>query len=195
MGETPDRHLHWDTLSTESVSESSGVAGGPPGGGDGDEPPGDGRDGPPGGAGEPPGGAGEPPGRDFPPATFANFRIVTSLGRGGMGHVYLALDVSIDRLVAIKFIREPGERQRARFRNEARAEGKLDHPNIVKIYHVGEIEGQPYIVTEYVAGESLSARAKPMTWQDALVLGIGLASGLAEAHRRSVLHRDIKPSN
>jgi serine/threonine protein kinase/formylglycine-generating enzyme required for sulfatase activity len=216
MGTTPEHSLHWDALSTESVGGAGdGAGGGPPGGagdGAGGGPPGGAGDGPPGRAGndetagagdglpstaddDPPGGAGKPPARAFPPATFANFRIVTSLGRGAMGHVYLALDVSIDRFVAIKFIREPGERQRARFRTEARAVGKLDHPNIVRILHFDEIEGQPYIVTEYVAGESLSARAKPMTWQAALALGIGIANGLAAAHRRNVLHRDIKPSN
>jgi serine/threonine protein kinase/formylglycine-generating enzyme required for sulfatase activity len=177
--------------STADAPPGSG-AGGPPGdGGDGstgDDPPGDEQ-------GGPPGGAETPPGESFPPATFANFRIVTSLGRGAMGHVYLAQDVSIGRLVAIKFIREPGERQRKRFLREANALGMLDHPNIVKIYQLGEIEGQPYIVAEYVAGESLSARGKPMPWQEALALGIGMADGLAAAHRRNVLHRDIKPSN
>jgi serine/threonine protein kinase/formylglycine-generating enzyme required for sulfatase activity len=201
MGKTPEQPPHWDTLSTESVSEADGGDGvGPPGGGEGgppgddgdgstgDDPPGDEQDGPPGGAETPP----EP---SFPPAAFANFRIVTSLGRGAMGHVYLAQDVSIGRFVAIKFIREPGERQRKRFLREASALGMLDHPNIVKIWHFDAIDGQPYIVAEYVAGESLSARAKPMPWQEALALGIGMADGLAAAHRCNVLHRDIKPSN
>jgi serine/threonine protein kinase/formylglycine-generating enzyme required for sulfatase activity len=184
MGKTLEHTLYWDGLSTESVGRDGA---GPPGGDSADPPGGDGDD--------PPGGAGKQPARAFPPATFANFRIVTLLGRGAMGHVYLAQDVSIDRFVAIKFIREPGERQRKRFRTEARAVGKLDHPNIVKIWHFDEIEGQPYIVTEYVAGESLSACARPMPWQEALALGLGMANGLAAAHRRNVLHRDIKPSN
>jgi eukaryotic-like serine/threonine-protein kinase len=178
----PERPFHWDTLSTESVSAAGGGGGdgGGPRGGDGDDPP---------------GGGGTPPDRPFPPAMFANFRIITSLGRGAMGHVYLAQDLSIGRFVAIKFIREPGDRQRKRFLREASALGMLDHPNIVKIWHFDQIEGQPYIVAEYVAGESLSTRAKPMPWQEALALGMGMADGLAEAHRRNVLHRDIKPSN
>jgi serine/threonine protein kinase/formylglycine-generating enzyme required for sulfatase activity len=217
MAKTPDHKLHWDTLSTESVSEADGGDGGDPPGDGGDGPPGDGGDGPPGDGGDgppgdggdgssgddspgdegddPPGGRETPLGESFPPATFANFRIVTSLGRGAMGHVYLAQDVSIGRRVAIKFIREPGERQRKRFLREASALGMLDHPNIVKIWHFDEIEGQPYIVAEYVAGESLSARPKPMPWLEALALGIGMADGLAAAHRCNVLHRDIKPSN
>jgi serine/threonine protein kinase/formylglycine-generating enzyme required for sulfatase activity len=135
-----------------------------------------------------------PPG-SFPPLTFDNFRIIKFLGQGGMGRVYLAQDIPIGRHVAIKFIREPGDVQRERFLKEAQAAGKLDHSNIVKIYHFGEIEGQPYIVAEYVPGKSLGARDKPIPWQEALMLGIGLARGLAEAHRRGVLHRDIKPSN
>jgi formylglycine-generating enzyme required for sulfatase activity len=168
---------HWDTLSTETALLPAAADSAP---GDGERP----------GSGEK-----EPHAGGFPPATFANFRIIRLLGRGGMGQVYLAQDTSIDRLVAIKFIRKPGERQRARFRNEARAAGKLDHPNIVKIFQFDEVKGQPYIVAEYVDGESLGACPRPMPWQEALALGLGMASGLADAHRRGVLHRDIKPSN
>ncbi len=131
----------------------------------------------------------------FPPQEFANFLIVGSLGKGGMGHVYKAYDKSIGRYVAIKFIHHPGEVQRARFLTEARAAGKLNHPNIVQIFHFDELAGQPYIVAEYVEGTSLSARQKPLSWREALPLGIELAEGLAAAHREGVLHRDIKPSN
>jgi hypothetical protein len=131
----------------------------------------------------------------FPPQEFANFLIVGSLGQGGMGHVYKAYDKSIGRYVAIKFIRQPGEVQRVRFLNEARTAGSLNHPNIVQIFHFGELMGQPYIVAEYVEGTSLSARQKPISWREALPLGIDLAEGLAAAHGVGVLHRDIKPSN
>jgi formylglycine-generating enzyme required for sulfatase activity len=131
----------------------------------------------------------------FPPQEFANFLIVGSLGQGGMGHVYKAYDTSIGRYVAIKFIRQPGEAQRARFLTEARAAGKLNHPNIVQIFHFDDLAGQPYIVAEYVEGTSLSTHRKPISWREALPLGIDLATGLAAAHREGVLHRDIKPSN
>ena len=169
---------HWDTLSTETAA--------PPASTDDRS-----RNCPQG----LPGGADEPPAGSFPPSRVDNFRIIRSLGQGGMGHVYLAQDTSIDRLVAIKFIREPGKRQRASFRIEAQAAGKLDHPNIVKIWHYDEIDGQPYIVVEYVDGKTLSAYPRPMPWQEALALALGMTSGLADAHRRGVLHRDIKPSN
>lgn len=135
----------------------------------------------------------------FPPSEFENFRIVRALGRGGMGEVYLAEDTSIGRLVAIKFIRHPSALARELFRNEARAVGKLDHTNIVRIFHAGEVADTPYIVTEFVPGRSLGEilreRSEPLRWRQALAWGIEIAAGLSAAHRCGVLHRDIKPTN
>ena len=84
---------------------------------------------------------------------------------------------------------------REQFLNEARAAARLQHPNVVSVYRVGEIDGHPYIISEFVRGQNLDRIKLPMPWNRALELGIGLARGLAAAHRRGVLHRDIKPGN
>jgi serine/threonine protein kinase/formylglycine-generating enzyme required for sulfatase activity len=139
----------------------------------------------------------DPPGGWTPPAEFNEFRLVRQLGRGAMGVVYLAHDHSLDRQVAVKFIaaQQPNARARARFQTEARAIARLKQPNVVTVFRVGEVEGYPYIVSEYLNGMSLAELPQPHPWRRVLSLGIGLARGLAEAHRHGVLHRDIKPAN
>jgi serine/threonine protein kinase/formylglycine-generating enzyme required for sulfatase activity len=129
--------------------------------------------------------------------SFEEYRLLRPLGRGAMGEVYLAHDTLLDRPVAVKFIVgvAPAEAQRERFRNEARAIARVQHPNVVDIYRVGEVQRHPYLVSEFLRGESLDRLSKPLPWQRALEIGIGLARGLAAAHRRGVLHRDIKPAN
>ncbi|UQA63512.1 SUMF1/EgtB/PvdO family nonheme iron enzyme [Polyangium aurulentum] len=114
-----------------------------------------------------------------------------------MGEVWLAHDTLLDRPVAVKFIadfRSEAE-VRTQFLVEARAAARLSHPNVVTIHRVGELDGRPFIVSEFIRGKSLDAIEKPMPWKRAIELGIGLARGLAAAHRRGVLHRDIKPGN
>ncbi len=140
--------------------------------------------------------------RAIPPAVLERgdleeYRLLRLLGRGGMGEVYLAQDVLLDRLVAVKLIAaaQPTAQARERFFIEARALARLQHPNVVTVYRVGEAEGRPYLVSEFLRGESLQTLPKPVPWRRALDLGIGLARGLAAAHRRGVLHRDIKPAN
>ncbi|WP_293273748.1 alpha/beta fold hydrolase [Nannocystis sp.] len=132
-----------------------------------------------------------------PPTTFDDFEVVRYLGAGGMGYVYLARDTLLDRLVAIKFVApdasDPAARER--FPLEARAVARLQHPNIVAAYRVGNIDGHPYLASEYVAGSRLDRLARPMEWQRVLSIGVGLARGLAAAHHSRVLHRDIKPAN
>jgi serine/threonine protein kinase len=130
-----------------------------------------------------------------PPKTFDEYRVLWTLGRGGMGEVYLGHDMLLDRAVAIKFISsiEPDALAREQFLTEARAAARIQHPNVLTVYRVGEIEGRPFIISEYVRGQNLERIKRPMPWQRALDLGIGLARGLAAAHRRGVLHRDIKP--
>jgi serine/threonine protein kinase/formylglycine-generating enzyme required for sulfatase activity len=132
-----------------------------------------------------------------PPPSFDEYRLVELLGRGGMGEVYLAYDKILDRPVAVKFISglEPSQTARERFLVEARAAARLQHPNVVTIYRVGELDDRPFIISEFVHGKSLDTLAKPMDFTRALELGRGLARGLAAAHRRNVLHRDIKPAN
>ncbi|MCA9657316.1 MAG: serine/threonine-protein kinase PknK, partial [Myxococcales bacterium] len=132
-----------------------------------------------------------------PPEEFDEYRLVRPLGRGSMGQVFLAQDRVLDRPVAIKFISSlhASSTERERFLVEARAAARLHHPNIMAIYRVGELEGNPYLVCEYIHGKSLSELELPLSWQQAHKLAIGLARGLANAHRHGVLHRDVKLAN
>ncbi|RYZ44185.1 MAG: NACHT domain-containing protein [Myxococcaceae bacterium] len=135
-----------------------------------------------------------------PPREFEEYRLLRPLGQGAMGQVFLAQDTLLDRQVAVKFIATPAGRlpdatARARFFQEARAIARLQHPNVVAIHRVGEVRGQPYLVSELIRGESLDRLARPVEGGLALRLGIDLARGLAAAHRRGILHRDLKPAN
>lgn len=125
------------------------------------------------------------------------YRLLYPIGRGGMGCVYRAQDTLLDRPVAIKFLGTGGASTegRERFVLEARAIARLSHPNVVIVYRVGEVCGQPYLISEYVRGTSLDRMSKPLPGARVLEIGRGLACGLAAAHRRGVLHRDIKPGN
>jgi serine/threonine protein kinase/pimeloyl-ACP methyl ester carboxylesterase len=131
-----------------------------------------------------------------PPPAFDGFDVIDRLGRGGMGEVYRARERALDRDVALKFIAAGNTDLRAfeRFMVEARAIGRLQHPNVVSIFRIGEVLGRPYIAYEFVSGQSLDRVHKPVPWTTALQIGIGIARGLAAAHR-CVLHRDIKPAN
>ncbi len=135
-----------------------------------------------------------------PPETFDEYRLLCPLSEGGMGKVYLGHDTLLDRPVAIKFIHaigsdDTGAHVREQILNEARAAARLQHPNVVTIYRVSEIDAHPIIISEFVRGKNLDAVDKPMPWQKVLDIGLGVARGLAAAHRRGVLHLDIKPGN
>lgn len=131
-----------------------------------------------------------------PPAEFQDYRVRRSLGAGGMGHVFLAHDQVLDRAVAIKFVGGHADPMtRARLLVEARAAARLQHPNVVTVHGVGELDGHPYIVEEYIRGTSLDKLEKPVSWRQTLSYALDLARGLAAAHRHGVLHRDIKPAN
>src|SRR5690242_17213510 len=129
------------------------------------------------------------------------YRLEAKLGSGGMSTVYLARDETLDRPVAIKVMhREMSEQadQLQRFRQEARAVAKLSHPNVVGVIDAGEDGGYPYIVLEYVEGETLKqriARLGALDVQEALAYTIEVARGLTMAHARQMVHRDIKPQN
>jgi formylglycine-generating enzyme required for sulfatase activity len=132
-----------------------------------------------------------------PPDAFDEFRLEGPIGRGGMGVVFLAHDTSLDRRVAVKFMAasQPEVWVRESFASEARALARVQHANIVNVFSVGEVSGRPYIVSEYVVGQSLAELPLPVPWRRVLALGVGLSRGLAAAHRQGVLHRDLKPSN
>jgi eukaryotic-like serine/threonine-protein kinase len=136
--------------------------------------------------------------RDFvPPEEFDDYVILSELGRGQMGRVYLAEDALLARQVAIKFIAgvEPDMEARQRFLMEARAAARIQHPNVLGVFRVGELGDRLYIVSELVRGKSLAEMAKPMPWNEVLDIAIELARGLAAAHRRGVVHCDIKTAN
>ncbi|MBS1679971.1 MAG: serine/threonine protein kinase [Actinobacteria bacterium] len=129
------------------------------------------------------------------------YRLEAKLGSGGMSTVYLARDTTLDRPVAVKVMhREMSEQadQLERFRQEARAVAKISHPNVVAVIDAGEDGGYPYIVFEYVEGETLKARINrvgALDVQEALAYAIEIARGLTVAHARRMVHRDIKPQN
>lgn len=125
------------------------------------------------------------------------YRLVAPLGRGAMGRVFLAHDTLLDRSVAIKFLDglQANSDARERFLVEARAIARLSHPNVVGIYRIGEVQDHPYLVSEFVRGQSLDRLRLPLPWPRALAIGLDLCRGLSAAHRRGVLHRDIKRAN
>ena len=129
------------------------------------------------------------------------YRLEAKLGSGGMSTVYLARDTTLDRPVAVKVMhREMSEQadQLERFRQEARAVAKISHPNVVSVIDAGEDGGYPYIVFEYVEGETLKARINrvgALDTQESLAYAIEIGRGLTVAHARKMIHRDIKPQN
>jgi formylglycine-generating enzyme required for sulfatase activity len=131
------------------------------------------------------------------PLRIGEYEIVAELGRGAMGSVYVARDTLLERDVALKLIAADSldAETKTLFFHEARALARVSHPNVIAVHRVGEIDRQAYLVTELVRGGSLDDLAKPVPWSRALVLGIGIARGLAAAHKRRVLHRDVTPAN
>jgi serine/threonine-protein kinase len=136
------------------------------------------------------------PDRSVPP----HFEILQRCGKGGMGVVFKARDLRLNRIVALKFLgpeQAESDQARTRFRREAEAIAALNHPNIATLYEVGEWEGDPYLVLEFLSGGTLkeSMQAGSLALDICLRYASQLGAGLAFAHQQGVLHRDIKPAN
>ncbi len=132
--------------------------------------------------------------------TLGGYELLEEIGRGGMGIVYKARQIALDRIVALKMLRgglPVFAEDSVRFRAEAAAVARLRHPNIVQIYEVGERDGQPYLALEYVAGGTLSQRLSghPLAPLSAAALIESLARALDHAHNQGIIHRNLKPAN
>ena len=141
-------------------------------------------------------------GRFLPGTPLAQrYRIVALLGKGGMGEVYRADDLTLGQPAALKFLPEAAARDEealARFRNEVRTARRVSHPNVCRVYDVGEVGGQTFLSMEYVDGEDLASllrRIGRLPTDKALEIARQVCAGLGAAHREGVLHRDLKPAN
>ncbi|MEO6051507.1 MAG: serine/threonine-protein kinase, partial [Pyrinomonadaceae bacterium] len=128
-------------------------------------------------------------------ANLAHYRIVSKIGAGGFGQVYLAHDTKLDRKVAIKFLNEDFSRDSdklRRFIQEAKAASALNHPNILTVYEIGKAEGRNYIATELIDGKTLREHIlpkEPMQLKAILKIAIQVSEALAAAHKAGIIHR------
>src|SRR5579864_7341283 len=141
-------------------------------------------------------------GRFLPGRLLAGrYRIIAVLGKGGMGEVYRADDLTLGQPVALKFLPDEAARDEGlleRFRGEVRIARRVSHPNVCRVYDVGDVDGQTFFTMEYVDGEDLASllrRIGRLPQDKALDIARQLCAGLAAAHTKGVLHRDLKPAN
>jgi serine/threonine protein kinase len=129
-----------------------------------------------------------------------HFKILSLLGAGGMGEVYLAQDMKLGRKVALKLLPAAFTQNRdlvKRFRREARTVSALNHPNIITIHEIGELDNLQFIATEYIEGETLHERLmrEPLSLNEVIDISVQITSALVAAHQEGIIHRDIKPEN
>ncbi len=133
--------------------------------------------------------------------SLGHYRIISKIGAGGMGEVFLAEDTKLDRKVAVKFLNEEFARDAdklRRFVQEAKAASALNHPNILTVYEIGEADGTNYIATEFIEGKTLREQIsehEPFQLNTILKVGAQVSEALAAAHQAGIIHRDIKPEN
>ncbi len=132
--------------------------------------------------------------------TISHYKILEKVGEGGMGIVYKARDTKLDRLVALKFLppsHSSSEIEKIRLLQEAKSAATLSHPNICTIHEIGEDNGEPFIVMEFLTGRSLRSlmSAGPIATLEAVKIALHVAEGLTAAHAKGIIHRDIKPEN
>src|SRR5678816_62858 len=135
-----------------------------------------------------------------PKTTLAHYTILSKLGAGGMGEVYLAQDSQLDRQVALKVLLAEvadNEDRVRRFIQEAKAASALNHPNILTVYEIGYFENTRFIAAELVKGKTLHdrLRGEPLTLREKLDVALQVAAALSAAHSAGIVHRDIKPEN
>jgi serine/threonine protein kinase/Tol biopolymer transport system component len=130
--------------------------------------------------------------------TISHYKILEKLGEGGMGVVYKAEDLKLERAVALKFLPPhliASEQDKARFVQEAKSSSALNHPNVATVYEIDEADGQLFIAMEFVDGVTLREKMGTISAKQAIDMGIQLADGLAAAHEKGIVHRDVKPEN
>jgi eukaryotic-like serine/threonine-protein kinase len=131
---------------------------------------------------------------------ISHYKIISFLGAGGMGEVYLAEDTKLDRKVALKILPTASAEdavRMSRFVREAKSASALNHPNIITIHEIGESDGTHFIATEFIDGKTLNeyAKSSPLSFKSALEIAMQIASALDEAHSAGIVHRDLKPDN
>jgi eukaryotic-like serine/threonine-protein kinase len=131
----------------------------------------------------------------FPVPDWDRYEPIRLLGQGGMGRVFLARDLRLGREVAIKFMLGEDPQLARRIVAEARAQARVNHDRVCKVYEVGEIRGRVYIAMQYINGRSLSELGSELTLEEKVIVMREAALGMAEAHRVGLIHRDLKPSN
>lgn len=131
----------------------------------------------------------------FPIPNWDHYQFIQVLGKGGMGEVYKALDPRLQRHVALKFIQGDSRSLADRFQREARAQARIDHDFVCKIYEIGEAAGKPYIAMQYIEGATLGDIRDSITLRQKVEIMSKVARAIHAAHKQGLIHRDIKPSN
>lgn len=128
-------------------------------------------------------------------SAWKQYRDLQFIGEGGMGRIFKAFDPSLKRTVALKFLRRDDPALVMRFVLEAQHQARVDHPNIAKVFEVGEWNGQSYIAMQFIKGESLELLAPKLSWSEQAQVMEAVAEAIHSAHRQGLIHRDLKPAN